>query len=322
MIVDTHTHLLAAGHWPAAWWDHVADDWAAAAPERQPAQIRDKIEPGLLDEDGSRMVERMDRAGVDVSVILPIDWGPELQTTASVTRANDHAAQMAAAHRGRLASFMGIDPRRDGALELIAARQRAGTLHGLKLYPGCGWHPQIPEAYAVYEIAQEAGIPILFHTGDPLPILDRELSDPIHLGAVAQAFPALKMWLGHAGAPDRWEEACRVADASPNVKLEMSVWLWDDSDEAARQRWLNLMSEARDRFGAERLLFGSDHVSGSKVRGDGFLTTVVSHYRSLARTRHGQPSFSQPEVDLILGGSALADLTVFRAPVQSLGDDE
>jgi predicted TIM-barrel fold metal-dependent hydrolase len=277
-------------------------------PGRRPEQIRDRIEPGLVDEDGARMIARMDRADVAMSVILPIDWGPDLQSADAIARANDHALAMSRTYPGRFAAFVGVDPRRPGTLDMLTARIERGEVHGLKLYPGCGWQPASDDAMEIYAVVEKAGLPVLFHTGDPLPILDRDLSNPIHLLPVAESFPDLKIWLGHAGAPDWWDEACVVAEASANVKLEMSVWLWDDSDEKTRRLWLRNLTEARNRFGAERLLFGSDHVSGPKVRGDAFLDTIVTAYRSLPANGQAETAFTQREIDLILGLNALADL--------------
>lgn len=274
--------------------------------------MRDRIEPGLIDVDGSRMVERMDRAGVDASVILPIDWGPDFQSFEDITQANEHAVAVSATHPGRFAAFAGIDPRRPESLDVLRARLDRGDIHGLKLYPACGWHPAADAAMEMYSLAESAGLPVLFHTGDPLPILDRELCNPRHLLPVAQAFPTLKIWVGHAGAPDWWEEACELAAAGPAVKLEMSVWLWGDSDDAARHRWIDKMSDGRRQFGAGRLLFGSDHVSGRKVRGDDFLHTIVEAYRSLidvsASDIAAVTGFTAEELALVMGGNALADL--------------
>jgi len=250
----------------------------------------------------------MDDAGVDASVVLPIDWGPDFTGTRPITDVVDQALAQAAAFPGRLVPFGGIDPRRDRAVELVGESLNRGV-RGLKLYPGCGWEPTMDTAMDIYRLCEERRAPVLFHTGQPLPVLDRELSNPLYLKEIAAAFPNLPLWLGHAGAPVWWHEALEVAEAGPNVRLEMSVWVWDDSDEAAEIELARKVVEARDRVGVDRIIFGTDHVSGRKVRGDGFLAAVLGMFQRLPQ--HADDlggSISESELASILGGTAAADL--------------
>ena len=63
LIIDAHVHILDEGFWPAQWFDWVAYSWARSKPPyRDPAVIRPRIESGLTDPDGSRMVADMDAA--------------------------------------------------------------------------------------------------------------------------------------------------------------------------------------------------------------------------------------------------------------------
>lgn len=296
------------GHWPEEWWDWVAQDWASKAPDRTVDQIRDRIEPGLIDPDGSRMVERMDAAGVDISVLLPIDWGLDYTARTPISDAVGQMLDLQDRHPGRLIAFGGIDPRRSDAVQLVTDWFDRGA-RGLKLYPGCGWDPMSPEAIAVYELCQKYNYPVLFHTGDPLPLLDTELSNPLLLLEIPRRFPELRLWLGHAGAPNWWDQALTVAEAGPNVRLEMSVWVWDDSDEAAEIDLARKVIEAGRRLGYDRIIYGTDHVSGQKVRPAGFLSTVTDMYRRLPVhcERLGTP-LSEENLAAILGGTAARDL--------------
>jgi predicted TIM-barrel fold metal-dependent hydrolase len=151
LIIDTHTHLLDFGHWPTEWWDWVAADWASQRQGRTPSAVRARIEQGLVDPDGTRMVARMDAARVDKSVLLPIDWGPTFTGTIPITQVVDKALELAAVHGDRLIPFAGIDPRRPDAVELVSNWFERGAL-GLKLYPSCGWDPRDESAMAIYEV--------------------------------------------------------------------------------------------------------------------------------------------------------------------------
>jgi uncharacterized protein len=310
LIIDTHTHLLDTGHWPHEWWDWVAADWAARAPGRDAATIRNRIEGGLVDPDGSRMVRRMERAGVDRSVLLPIDWGPDFTGTQPITAVVDKMLALAETYPEKLIPFGGIDPRRPGAGPLVSEWFERGV-RGLKLYPGCGWNPTSPDAMEIYALCENQGVPVLFHTGHPLPVLDAELSNPLLLKDVVRTFPDLRVWLGHAGAPVWWAEAVEVAGMGPNVRLEMSVWLWDDSDAEAELEFTRKIVQVGAELGYDRLLFGTDHVSGGKIRPDEFLGSVLACYHRLpANAEKLGHSLGDDALALILGGVAARDLGI------------
>jgi predicted TIM-barrel fold metal-dependent hydrolase len=308
MIIDTHTHLLGTGHWPAEWWNWVADDWASQKAGRKPSAIRDRIEPGLVDPGGRRMVARMDAAGVDKSVLLPIDWGPDFSGTIAINEVVDEMLALADVHSGRFVPFAGIDPRRPDAVELVTGWFERGA-QGLKLYPSCGWDPRDDSAMAVYEVCDRYRRPVLFHTGHPLPVLDAEQSNPLLLADVVRTFPALPVWLGHAGAPVWWDEALEVARAGSAVRLEMSVWLWDDSDAETERAFAKKVLEAGETVGFDRVLFGTDHVSGARVRADDFLATIVAMYDRLPEhIAELGGSLTDADIAAIMGGTAASDL--------------
>jgi predicted TIM-barrel fold metal-dependent hydrolase len=308
LIIDTHTHLLDVGHWPNEWWDWVATDWASQKPGREASSIRGRIEVGLIDPGGERMLSRMDEAGVDMSVLLPIDWGPDFTGTLPIRAVVDQALALAESSGGRLIPFGGIDPRRDGAVELVTEWFDRGA-RGLKLYPSCGWDAASDAAMEIYAVCAARHAPVLFHTGHPLPLLDAERSHPLHLREVVLAFPEMPVWLGHAGAPLWWSEALDVAKAGPNVRLEMSVWLWDDSGENAEIEFTRKVLEAGDSVGFDRIMFGTDHVSGTRVRQPGFLGSVVSMYQRLpAHAERLGHAISPEQMSLIMGGVAARDL--------------
>ena len=309
MIVDFHTHLLDHGHWPTEWWDYVARQWASEKPDRTPDQIRPKIEAGLVDPDGSRMVSDMDAAGVAQAIILPIDWGPDYHSEKSVTEVTDHAIACQERFPDRLIAFGGVDPRRPGAPDQVEAWLSSGKVHGLKLYPNCGWMPGDARAMEVYEVCAAHDVPILFHTGHPLPLLDESWSRLVNFMPVVEAFPNLKVVLGHAGAPCEFDNALAVAKKSNAATLELSVCLWDDHNEDAELALAARVARARDEIGIERILFGTDHVSGTRVRGPGFLVTLVEKYRRMPEmAKASGATLSASEMERIMGLNALAQL--------------
>ena len=314
MIIDAHVHILDTGHWPPAWWDYVAESWARGEPGRRPEMIRQRIEDGLTDPDASRMIADMDAAGVSCVVNLPIDWGPDYPSPAPLDEVVSHSLACARRHPGRIIPFAGIDPRRESASERVEKWIAEDGARGLKLYPSCGWWPEDDRAMAVYAVCQRHDVPVLFHTGDPLPLLDPEYSRPAHLLPVVEAFPFLRVWLGHAGAPDQWDEAMSVAHASRAASLELSVWLWNDSTDRHQEAMARRICGAIDELGADRLLFGTDHVSGRKERPPGFLTRIVSMFRTLPETAAAAGlTLTAEDLSKIMGGNAARELRLQTA---------
>lgn len=311
MIIDLHTHLLDYGHWPDEWWDYVARDWAIKQPGRKPEQIRDKIEAGLVDPDGSRMVSHMDAADVDMAAILPIDWGPDFHSACSLQDMVAHAAACAKRYPTRLIPFAGIDPRRPGAADLLESWLKEGGFKGLKLYPNCGFYPDDDCAMPIYEVCLNYDVPILFHTGHPLPLLEEKYSRPERFLRVVKSFPKLKAIFGHAGAPNDWEGMLDLVEVSEAAVLELSVCLWHDSTELQELRLARQIAGARDRVGIERIIFGTDHVSGTRVRPAGFLTTVTEMFKRMPKTaRRAGVQLSYEENAMIMGGNALRLLSM------------
>lgn len=304
-VIDTHVHVLDRGFWPDEWFDWVALQWAAREPGRDPAAIRPKVEAGLLDPTGERTVADMDAAGVETAVILPMDWGPGFAERTPIEAVNEHAVAMAARYPGRFVPFVGVDPRRPQAVRLVEEQLRSGRARGLKLYPPTGFDPADPVVHPLYELCVEHRVPVLFHTGEPLPKLSARYGDPILLQDVHAAHPELITWIGHAGAKLWWREAVSVAAHSIHSYLELSVWIWDDTPEEEQIAFVRQLAEARDRLGIDRLLFGSDHLAGPRIRGDGFLTKVVDWYRRLPATAAALDiSFTDAEVEKLLRGNA------------------
>jgi uncharacterized protein len=311
MIIDTHVHILDRGHWPPAWWDFAADSWARAEPGRRPDMVRPRIENGLIDPDATRMIADMDSAGVSRVVNLPIDWGPDYPAPAALDDIVAHSLACARRYPDRIIPFAGIDPRRDGAADRVEQWITEHGARGLKLYPSCGWWPADGCAMAVYAVCVRHDVPVLFHTGDPLPLLETEYSRPVHLLPVVEAFPSLRVWLGHAGAPNLWDEAMNVARASAAASLELSVWLWGNSTPRDEEAMARRVCAAVDELGADRLIFGSDHVSGRKERPPGFLPRVVAMFQALPTTA-AKLGLSLTEEDMakIMGGNAARELRI------------
>jgi uncharacterized protein len=120
---------------------------------------------------------------------------------------------------------------RAGARAFRTLVERNG-LRGLKFHPSVqDFAPNDGSAYPLLEVAQELGLPALFHTGQTgigagLPGgagIKLGLSNPMLLDEVAATFPGLTIIMAHPSFP--WQdEALAVATHKPNAFIDLSGW--------------------------------------------------------------------------------------------------
>ena len=146
---------------------------------------------------------------------------------------NQEIAEGAAGHPDVLIPFASIDPAkgRAGARELRRLVEEHGV-RGLKFHPSIqNFAPDDGSAYPLLEVAQEHGLPALFHTGQTgigadLPGgggIRLGLSNPLLLDEVAATFPDLTIIMAHPSFP--WQdEALAVATHKQNVFIDLSGW--------------------------------------------------------------------------------------------------
>ena len=117
------------------------------------------------------------------------------------------------------------------------------------------------EYFPVFEKAQKYNMPCLFHTGIvtlPTPCPEQRISsfnmEPIHLEAIAQNFPSLKIIIAHLGVQSNIT-ALNLIRIIPNIYADLSGGIpgWRanlSNDEWKKYLWFEHASE--------KILFGSD----------------------------------------------------------------
>src|SRR4051794_18654742 len=202
-VIDGHLHHYERGFFPPKWHDYVAYRWACRNPPyRKAAEIRGKIEAGLEDPGGDRMVEHMDAAGIDIGVLLAMDWelgmgGPGAMP---VEEMHERIAAVVRRHSGRFVAFAGIDPQRPNAVELFDWAIDDLGMRGLKLYPNTGFYPYDERLTSMYARCESEGMPVISHTGGPgIALLPARYAHPIHLQDVQATYPRMDLWIAHAG---------------------------------------------------------------------------------------------------------------------------
>jgi len=173
---------------------------------------------------------------VDRAIVFPIAWHPgiltggvtgtplELDAGDKIARNhNDATAALVHAYPEKLIGFMSIHPYDPGALnELERARSDLG-LRGIKLGANYqNYDPLEARALAIYQRAQDLGLPILFHQGtSPVRVAPIRAAHPLLMDEVAIRFPELRIIMAHMGHP--WQiDTIAVIRKHPHVYADIS----------------------------------------------------------------------------------------------------
>jgi hypothetical protein len=167
---------------------------------------------------------------------------------------NEYVAEYVAQHPEKLIGFASVDPNdADAPANLRAAVSRLG-LKGLKLGPIYQrFDPLSDQAFAVYDVAQELALPVIWHQGTTF-VRDAPLAlaRPMSLDDVARNFPRLKIVIAHLGHP--WiEEAMATVRKHPTLFADISAL------ETRPWQYYNGLIAALEYGVEDKLLFGSDY---------------------------------------------------------------
>ena len=131
MIIDMHCHLWREDMPSKSWWDSFVQVSASLA-GRPVEKIRERL-PGWMDGTGDLIVQDMDDAGIDKSVLLPIDYviGGGAGDVASLEAQHMMYAQAVAKYPDRLITFATAfeDTRPVYAQKTIATGNNEQTAH-------------------------------------------------------------------------------------------------------------------------------------------------------------------------------------------------
>ncbi len=313
MVIDCHAHLWGEGFLPPAFFRSAAENWAAKEPARTPDMILPRLLSGIIDETGDLFVANMDRAGVDATIIQMVDGGAPLfgeEPPITVDAQLDRYASIQARHPGRLYVSVYPDHRRPNALNLIRrAVLDLGFISIGEITPD-GFAVDDPALRPAMQLAADLGAPVQIHTrtGIWTEFEGRSLGEdsnvhPIHVARLAKALPDLRIVLNHIGYPFWWQVTAELIAGLPNCVLDISNW-----NECMHQPrdLIPKLAAWRSLVGIERILFGSDQVSGPRFCGErSTLKEWVAFIADLPRLGAEQGyRFTRHEVDLILGGNA------------------
>jgi predicted TIM-barrel fold metal-dependent hydrolase len=186
-----------------------------------------KLDVSKLPLTTDQLLDEMDEAGVAKAVILGQDThATKNPSFKNYTIRNEELARIAAKSNDRLIPFAGVDPNSKGAVRELKRAVKDLGMRGLKIHSSAvSVYPNDKRLmYPIYEYCQEAGVPILFHTGTTgLGDCEIKYSKPEFLDEVCHGFPELRVVMAHFGWP--WPDVTiAIALRNPNVFIDVSGW--------------------------------------------------------------------------------------------------
>ncbi len=261
------------------------------------------------DPDGAKLLQRMEKAGIDVTVACPIDVMEDSRDEEAILAENKACANLERRNPGKIIAFASIDPRRKNAPQLLKRCVEEYSMKGLKWHPDySNFYPNSPEAYEMLEVAQELRIPLLTHTGCMWGQSRGKFTHPLLLDEVALDFPELTIVAAHTGHL-LWRDWCAASYFKRNLYGDLAEW--NILAVGQYEFFCRFLREVIDISGADRILFGSD--------GPWFELLVsnerwVQIIKELPRNAPEGIKFTDEEVAAILGGNAQKILGIGSSP--------
>lgn len=205
--------------------------------------------------DSEWLLRSMKDAGVDRSVILPLDFGMVDRPEVGVEEYNDWVFDSCKSLDGKLIPFIGVDPMRGRkAEELVRKYVKNCDARGVKIYPPTGYFPYEGRLDYFWRLMEEHNLIVVTHAGASWGPLDENYSHPKHFAPVLEKHPGMRLVIAHLGGKFR-PETYELAKRFPNVHADCSAlqgWLPSDPEVCK--------SRLREAVGnmPGRVIFGSD----------------------------------------------------------------
>jgi predicted TIM-barrel fold metal-dependent hydrolase len=269
MVIDVHTH--------PGFYQDICDNPARISFRREQYGLY-KSSPNPMEQ----MIAVMDHAGIDQTVLLPLDV-----TTISgdTVISNEEIKKLVDLAPRRLIGFASVDPHRQDAVEVLDYAFKTLGLKGLKLNPSKQkFYPDDDLLKPIYEKCLEYNKPIMFHAGLSWePDAPAKYSKPLNFEEVALQYPGLRFCLAHFGWP--WiEETIILLLKYPNVYTDTAMLYLDSPKDFFQQVFTRNMGPLWiDRNFNDKVMFGSNSPRFRPVRVKDGLLTVSMRKKSIDR---------------------------------------
>jgi len=144
MIIDVHHHTIKLTLDEKAIEIEAERRWAvfsggnrAHAIDVTIDEIKRRLSATAPDPHGEKLLERMAKVGIDVTVMVVTDNITHGQSDEECLATNHTYAEIGNASHGKILTLAGVDPRRKNAPELLRRCMEEYGMRGLKWHPGC-----------------------------------------------------------------------------------------------------------------------------------------------------------------------------------------
>lgn len=234
----------------------------------------------------------MDELGVEKAVIMPLNdpWLMSMEFTAEAVHRN--LSEMKKAYPGKVYAFADVDYRstlEKSVADIAAAIEEYG-LDGIKLHPNNTGVPLDSEYNRpIFAFAQERKIPVAIHC---YPNSEEKYCTAGQILRVAETFPDLTVIVCHMGA-HQWEKLLPA-----NVFVDISAIL----PEYVRTYGIEKTKGILRRFGADRLIFGTDYPDSRLLPPEEIYETYFDILNQMDFTREEAEKIASKNLERILDG--------------------
>ena len=243
MIIDIHTHIFP---------DRMAERTVTSL--AKVAHIAPQTKASA-----SSLMDSMEEAGIDLSVILPV------ATKASqVETINTVACENNRLYKGKLFSLGGMHPEYENWYDELARVKELG-LKGIKIHPVYqGYDIDSPRFLNILKRCAELDLIVITHAGDDIGFPGMVHCSPEMCLHVKQEIPQLKFVLAHMGGWQNWDMVCELlADTDVLIDTAFSIepvhrlgdhWQSGEPKLLSIEQFKNMIA----LFTPDRVVFGTD----------------------------------------------------------------
>jgi len=254
MIIDSHVHMYTRDMQP----DSIVEAYLAPLKE-----LKGLLDFGLDEEvvwpefsaDDEYLLDAMEAAGVERSIVLPLDHGLVEKPRIGFEEMNRWVFERCELLSDRLIPFVGVDPNRGrNAIELVERYHAKNDAKGIKVYPANGFYPQDESLKPFWKAMEDMDMLVVTHVGAAWGPLKEEFCHPSFYREVLEDHPSLRIVFAHLGGKWR-EEAYALMEDFDNAYADCSAlqgWL-PSRPEMAEKRLKEVAQKAPDK-----VFFGSD----------------------------------------------------------------
>ena len=161
-MIDIHSHLANCDYFPQYFIDGIVDSMLEKLQKNeQTPETRGIIESMaramLSDCNGKKQLRQAEKAGIDKSVLLIVDffYDEKNDDSSFLEKIHNEHYELYKNNQDKFIVFSGVDPRRKNGMQILERSITDLGFQGLKLYPPCGFELDDKVLDEYYSFCQE-----------------------------------------------------------------------------------------------------------------------------------------------------------------------